>query len=115
MTQIFCYEELQSIFSKALDCYVKFTPEILIDKENNIMKYMVYILTTVNKPVPDEMLKNKMKELVELLWSCGIEANINEPYNNDIRCIINRNDINNIKNLLRLKGKLNINKEDIPW
>lgn len=108
MTQSFCYEELQSIFSKVLDCYVKFIPEILLDKEKSIMKYRAYILTTVHKPVSDKMLKNKMKELTELLQSCGIEAAINEPYYNDMYCIINRNDITTIENLLRLKGKLNI-------
>lgn len=108
MTQIFCYEELQSIFSKALDCYVKFIPEILLDKEKSIMKYRAYVLETVHKPLSKTGIKNKMKELTELLQSCGIEATINEPYYNDMYCIINRNDITTIENLLRLKGKLNI-------
>lgn len=108
MTQIFCYDELQIIFSKALNCHVKFIPEVLLDKEKSIMKYRAYVLTTLHKPLSKIEIKDKMKELTELLQSCGIEAAINEPYYNDMYCIVNRNDIENIKILLKLKGKLNI-------
>lgn len=108
MTQSFGYDELQTIFSKILNCYVKFIPEILLDKEKSIIKYRAYILTTLYKPITKIEIKDKMKELTELLQSCGIEAAINEPYYNDMYCIVNRNDIENIKNLLKLKGKLNI-------
>jgi hypothetical protein len=106
MTQILCYEELEIIFSEALNCRVKFIPEILLDKEKSIMKYEAYILETVHKPLSKTGIKNKMKELTELLQSCGIEAVINEPYYNDMHCIINRNDIENIKILLKLKGRM---------
>jgi len=104
MTQILCYEELETMFSEVLDCRVKFIPEILLDKEKSIMKYEAYVLETVLKPLSKTEIKNKMKELTELLQSCGIEAVINEPYYNDMHCIINRNDIENIKILLKLKG-----------
>jgi len=106
MTQILCYEELETMFSEALNCHVKFIPEILLDKEKSIMKYEAYVLETVHKPLSKTGIKNKMKELTELLQSCGIEAVINKPYYNDMHCIINRNDIENIKVLLKLKGRM---------